>query len=232
MWATIIIDNVKAPNEHSFLPQLHTCVFPRLLVWPTLCEPVGGRLWGAALCLPPGKGPRPTWGSVSGWALPSRGSWPTAQLSVQLTATSRSHPTTGLQCLVCSLVCWGSCLVSAGKDPARLLMSRPLQRSFGPMFLKTVVLEPASLAAAGRLNGKDSGYIPASLNQTLLAVGWARLLKISNFNMLAGWFWYTLEFESHWSRPLIFYNLMGVGGGGAWHRAFSLFPSNLHLDLF
>ena len=34
------------------------------------------------------------------------------------------------------LVCWGRCLLSAGKDPARRLMSRSSQRSFGPTFLK------------------------------------------------------------------------------------------------
>ena len=211
MWATIIIDNVKAPNEHSFLPQLHTCVFPRFLAWPTLCEPVGEGCGGRPCAFPLGRAP-----DLPGALFLAEHCHLEAPGPQRSCPCSSPPPAAATRqrgsCLVCSLVCWGSCLVSAGKDPARLLMSRPLQRSFGPMFLKTVVLEPASLAAAGRLNSKDSGYIPTSLNQTLLAVWWARLPKISNFNMLAGWFWYTLEFESHWSRPLIFYNLMGGGG--------------------
>lgn len=34
-----------------------------------------------------------------------------------------------------------------------------------------MVLEPALLAAAGRLNSKDSGYIPTSLNQNFAGGG-------------------------------------------------------------
>ena len=135
MWATIIIGNVKCPNEHSFLPQLHTCVFPRLLAWPTLCEPVGEGCGGRPRRLSPGQGPRPTEGSVSGWALPSRGSWPTAQRSAQLTATPAATQQRGSS-VWCSLLSAGGAAWSELEKTLQDSLCQDLYRDpLGPCFL-------------------------------------------------------------------------------------------------
>lgn len=72
MSTTIIIENFRPSNDHSFARSL----IAQLTVFPKGVWASRGRL-RACLFLP-----GPLAGSVPGWALPPRGSWPTEQLSL------------------------------------------------------------------------------------------------------------------------------------------------------
>lgn len=158
----------------AFIPASVTCAcVPRAPCLATLCEPAG-KVVGGALAPSPWAGPQTSRGALflaEHCHLEAPG--PQLQQSVQLTThvPNNGAPVSGVLYLSAEAL-----LQSGWKRPARLFMSRSLQRSFGPMFLKLWFLNLRY--AARRLNSKGQVH-PTSLNQTLLEVGWARLLKIS-----------------------------------------------------
>lgn len=74
MSTTIIIENFRPSNDHSFV---HLFIHHSVDCFPKGVWASWGRLQACLLFLP-----GPLAGSVSGWALPPRGSWPTEQLSL------------------------------------------------------------------------------------------------------------------------------------------------------
>lgn len=109
MWATIIIDNVKCPNEHSFLPQLHTRAQGLVSSTPTSCIQ-GAQLHWVELTQTEGS----TWPEHYTRVLKAHSA------AVRSSPPPRSHQQWGpgpvaLSCLL------GGCFGCIGKDPARLL---------------------------------------------------------------------------------------------------------------